>query len=91
MICWAWSPIGHEPEIQSVGQKAHFSLFLAPKKHVLFLKSLANGRSKWLFFWDTPYGKIHEENPQGILYGKIPGKKFIAEITKEFYMGKYMV
>ena len=49
------------------------------------------GAQNGLFFWDTPYGKIHEENPQGILYGKIPGKKFIREITKEFYMGKYMV
>ena len=43
------------------------------------------------FFGTPPYGKIHEENPQRILYGKIPGKKFIREITKEFYMGKYMV
>ncbi len=44
-----------------------------------------------LFFGTPPCGKIHEENPQGILYGKVPGKKFIREITKEFYMGKYMV
>ncbi len=49
------------------------------------------GAQNGLVFWDTPYGKIYEENPQVILYGKIPGKKFIREITKEFYMGKYMV
>ena len=49
------------------------------------------GAQNGLFFWNTPYGKIHEENPQGILYGKILGKKIIREITKEFYMGKYMV
>ena len=45
----------------------------------------------FVFWGDNPYGKIHDENPQRILYGKIPGKKFIREITKEFYMGKYMV